>query len=73
MTIHLYKGDLPDNLNLGNEIAVDTETQGLNPHRDRLCVVQISSGDGNAHLIQLSADDYANAKNLKALMSYFDQ
>ena len=68
MTIHLYKGDLPDNLNLGNEIAVDTETQGLNPHRDRLCVVQISSGDGNAHLIQLSADDYANAKNLKALM-----
>ena len=69
MTIHLYKGDLPDTLNLGNEIAIDTETQGLNPHRDRLCVVQISSGDGDAHLVQLSSDDYKTAKNLKALLN----
>ena len=69
MTRHLYKGDLPNDLDLGNEIAVDTETQGLNPHRDRLCVVQISSGDGNAHLVQLSADDFTQAKNLKSLMA----
>lgn len=68
MTIYLYKGDLPDNLDLGKEVAVDTETQGLNPQRDRLCLVQLSSGDGNAHLVQLSVDDYAKAKNLKALM-----
>ncbi len=68
MTIYLYKGDLPDDLDLGSEVAVDTETQGLNPQRDRLCVVQLSSGDGNAHLVQLGVDDYAHAKNLKTLM-----
>jgi ribonuclease D len=69
MTIHLYKGDLPDNLNFGTQVAVDTETQGLNPHRDRLCVVQLSSGDGDAHLVQLFPDDYKNATNLKKLMT----
>lgn len=56
MTNHLYQGDLPNNLNLGPIIAIDTETMGLNPNRDRLCLVQISSGDGNAHLIQISPD-----------------
>jgi ribonuclease D len=68
MTIYLYKGDLPDNLDFGAEVAVDTETQGLCIQRDRLCVVQLSAGDGNAHLVQLAPEDYAKAKNLKALM-----
>ncbi len=52
-TIHLHKHDLPDGLNLGRVVAVDTETMGLNPHRDRLCLVQLSAGDGQAHLVQL--------------------
>jgi len=51
--IHLYRHDLPDNLDLGPVVAVDTETMGLNPHRDRLCLVQMSAGDGAAHLVQL--------------------
>jgi ribonuclease D len=51
--IHLHRHDLPDGIDLGPVIAVDTETMGLNPHRDRLCLVQMSSGDGNAHLVQL--------------------
>jgi len=52
-TIHLHKHDLPDGLSLGPVVAVDTETMGLKPHRDRLCLVQMSSGDGHAHLVQL--------------------
>ena len=52
-TIHLHRHDLPDGLSLGPVVAVDTETMGLNPHRDRLCLVQLSSGDGTAHLVQL--------------------
>jgi ribonuclease D len=52
-TIHLHRHDLPEGLELGPVIAVDTETMGLNPHRDRLCLVQISAGDGVAHLVQL--------------------
>jgi ribonuclease D len=52
-TIHLHRHDLPDGLDLGPVVAVDTETMGLNPHRDRLCLVQISAGDGHAHLVQL--------------------
>jgi ribonuclease D len=52
-TIHLHRHDLPDGLNLGPVVAVDTETMGLNPHRDRLCLVQLSAGDGHAHLVQL--------------------
>ena len=52
-TIHLHRHDLPEGLDLGRVIAVDTETMGLNPHRDRLCLVQISAGDGVAHLVQL--------------------
>ena len=53
MTNHLYKRDLPDVLTLGPIVAIDTETMGLLPHRDRLCVVQLSSGDGHAHLVQI--------------------
>jgi ribonuclease D len=52
-TIHLHRHDLPDGLGLGPAVAVDTETMGLNPHRDRLCLVQLSAGDGHAHLVQL--------------------
>src|SRR6202167_195618 len=52
-TIHQYRYDLPDRLDLGAVVAVDTEATGLNPHRDRLCLVQLSGGDGHAHLVQL--------------------
>ena len=52
-TIHLHRHDLPDGLSLGPVVAVDTETMGLNPHRDRLCLVQLSGGDGQAHMVQL--------------------
>ena len=54
MKNQVYKGDLPNNLDLGRVVAIDCETMGLNPKRDRLCVVQLSSGDGNAHLVQVS-------------------
>ncbi|MFV2035239.1 MAG: ribonuclease D [Halocynthiibacter sp.] len=53
MANHLHKNDLPDGLDLGPAVAIDCETMGLNPHRDRLCVVQLSSGDGDAHLVQI--------------------
>lgn len=53
MTITLHQGDLPDGLDFGASVAVDTETLGLNPHRDRLCLVQLSAGDGSAHLVQM--------------------
>lgn len=52
-TIHIHRDDLPDGVSLGPVIAVDTETMGLNPHRDRLCLVQLSAGDSTAHLVQL--------------------
>ena len=67
MTNYLYQNDLPDNLNLGNMIAIDTETMGLNPSRDRLCLIQISCGDGDAHLIQISSDQKI-AKNICSLL-----
>ncbi|WP_026758046.1 ribonuclease D [Sediminimonas qiaohouensis] len=54
MTNHLYRNDLPDDLDLGPVVAIDCETMGLNPHRDRLCVVQLSGGDGDAHLVQVT-------------------
>ena len=54
MTIDLHQGDLPDGLDLGGVVAVDSETMGLHPERDRLCVVQLSAGDGAAHLVQLA-------------------
>jgi ribonuclease D len=53
MTNFIYKNDLPDELNLGPVVAIDTETMGLNPIRDRLCIIQFSSGDGNAHIVQI--------------------
>jgi len=67
MTNYLYQGDLPDNLDLGDTVAIDCETMGLHPHRDRLCVVQLSSGDGNAHLVQVAKDQTA-APNLCRLL-----
>jgi len=67
MAIKLHKGDLPADVNFGQSVAIDTETLGLNPHRDKLCLVQLSSGDGNAHLVQLDRSNY-DAPNLKALM-----
>ncbi len=63
----LHQGDLPDGLDFGSAVAVDTETQGLNLHRDRLCVAQLSAGDGICHLVQFAADTY-DAPNLKALL-----
>lgn len=68
MTNHLHKGDLPLGLNLGSTVAVDSETMGLNPHRDALCVVQLSAGDGNAHVVQLDRNTYG-APRLKALLA----
>ncbi len=59
----LYQNDLPDDLDLGPIVAIDCETMGLNPHRDRLCVIQMSSGDGNAHLVQV-AKGQTEAPNL---------
>jgi ribonuclease D len=66
MTITLHKDDLPSDINLGNVVAVDTETLGLKPVRDRLCLIQLSAGDGNVHLVQFR-DSYA-APNLKKLL-----
>ncbi|MEJ6393333.1 ribonuclease D [Gymnodinialimonas sp. 2305UL16-5] len=67
MTIHLYQNDLPDDLELGPVVAIDCETMGLHPHRDRLCVVQLSDGDGNAHLVQV-AKGQTDAPNLARLL-----
>lgn len=67
-TISLHHGDLPNDLDLGPVVAVDTETMGLHPHRDRLCVVQLSNGDGTAHLVQLPKSDI-DAPNLSRLMA----
>ena len=68
MAIKLYKGDLPAGLDFGASVAVDSETLGLVPRRDKLCVLQLSSGDGNAHLVQLDRTSY-EAPNLRALMT----
>jgi ribonuclease D len=67
MTNHLHANDLPDDLSLGPIVAIDCETMGLNPHRDRLCVVQLSAGDGDAHLVQI-AKGQTEAPNLCALL-----
>ena len=56
MTIHSHEGDLPDGLDLGPVVAIDTEAMGLGLHRDRLCVVQLSSGDGDAHVVRIPID-----------------
>ena len=68
MTINLYQNDLPAGLNLGPVVAIDTETMGLDPRRDRLCLVQLSSGDGNAHLVQITRGQ-TSAPNLQALLT----
>ncbi len=68
MTIHLYQNDLPDGLKLGKMVAIDTETMGLNPMRDRLCLVQLSTGDGNAHLVQI-ARGQTTAPNLERVLT----
>jgi ribonuclease D len=68
MTNHIYQADLPDGLDLGPVVAIDCETMGLNPHRDRLCLVQISGGDGDAHLVQV-AKGQTRAPNLERLLT----
>jgi len=68
MTIRLHRGDLPDLSRYTDSVAIDTETMGLNPHRDRLCVVQMSNGDGTADVIQIPKD-HSDAPNLKALLA----
>ncbi|MFY9209731.1 MAG: ribonuclease D [Aestuariivita sp.] len=67
MANHLYQNDLPDGLDLGPVVAIDCETMGLNPHRDRLCLIQMSGGDGNAHIVQVSKGQSA-APNLCAML-----
>jgi ribonuclease D len=67
MAVKLYRGDLPADFVAGPAIAIDTETMGLNPRRDRLCVIQISTGDGNAHVIQIDAKT-KDAPRLKAVL-----
>jgi ribonuclease D len=72
-TIHLYRNDLPEGLTFGPVVAVDTETMGLNPHRDRLCLVQLSAGDGVAHLVQILPESLGGrgtqCPNLKRLLT----
>lgn len=68
MTIYFYQNDLPDGLSLGPVVAIDTETMGLDPRRDRLCLVQLSTGDGNAHLVQI-AKGQTSAPNLQRLLT----
>ena len=68
MTIRLHRGDLPDLARYTDSVAIDTETMGLRPHRDRLCVVQLSPGDGSADVVQI-LKDHADAPNLKALLT----
>ena len=68
MKIKLHQGDLPDGLDLGPLVAIDTETLGLNPFRDRLCLAQLSSGDGVCHAVQFAAGEFA-APNLKRLLA----
>jgi ribonuclease D len=68
LKIQLHKGDLPDGLDLGSSVAIDTETLGLNPFRDRLCLAQLSAGDGVCHAVQFPAGQY-QAPNLKRLLT----
>ena len=67
MAIHLHKNDLPEGVSFSGSIAVDTETLGLKPSRDRLCLVQLSAGDGEVHIVQLDGENY-DAPNLKAVL-----
>jgi ribonuclease D len=72
MTIYFHEGDLPDAVLANSTIAVDTETLGLNPHRDRLCLIQLSAGDGDAHLVRFGPNQY-QAPNLKRLLGNPEQ
>jgi len=67
VSIHLHRGDLPPDIDFTGVVAIDTETMGLNPHRDRLCLVQLSAGDGVCHLVQLAPGQY-EAPRLRALL-----
>lgn len=67
MANHLYQNDLPDGLNLGPIVAIDCETMGLDPHRDRLCLIQMSGGDGDCHLVQVAIGQ-TEAPNLVAML-----
>jgi ribonuclease D len=68
MTVRLHRGDLPDLSRYGREVAIDTETMGLHPHRDRLCVIQLSPGDGSADVVQMPAE-VGHAPNLEKLLT----
>jgi ribonuclease D len=68
MAVHLHQGDLPAGLKFPNGVAIDSETMGLRPERDRLCVVQLSGGDGTAHCVRFAKGQY-DAPNLKALLA----
>lgn len=68
MSIHFHKNDLPSGIDFGRAVAVDTETQGLSMVRDKLCLVQLSAGDGDAHIVQVDRATY-DCPNLKALMN----
>jgi len=68
VSIHLHHNDLPEGLDLGASVAIDTETMGLDPHRDRLCLAQLSAGDGVCHLVQFNKGAYT-APRLKALLA----
>ncbi len=68
MACHLHRGDLPPGLTFGDSVAIDTETMGLDPHRDRLCLVQLSRGDGDCHLVQFPPGEAIAAPHLAALL-----
>lgn len=69
MACHLHRGDLPPGLTFGDSVAIDTETMGLDPHRDRLCLVQLSRGDGDCHLVQFPPGQAMDAPRLAALLA----
>jgi len=68
VSIHLHRGDLPSDIAFTGVVAIDTETMGLNPHRDRLCLVQLSAGDGVCHLVQFAPGEY-EAPRLRAMLA----
>ena len=71
MNYFLYQDDIPSNIKFGDIVAIDTETMGLNLQRDRLCLIQLSNGDGNAHLIQISKESLKNKKSFVNLGPLF--
>ena len=71
MSYYLYKDDIPSEVEFKDIVAIDTETMGLNLHRDRLCLIQLSNGDGNAHLVQISTEALANQNSFINLKKIF--